>query len=326
MTIPPPRVRRARANPAPATRGSRSRAGRNRAARGKPGGEKGSQPGGGKGGPPSQDKGNAPGESRGGESPKGDQKSEDATAQDAKGRADDLNRGSEEDKQAAAKDLKDIANKAKDPQARKAAQEALDKAREDFGKPGDKPEAPQTKPEDATGDDVKQLAAKASGNDPAGRAQARGQLGDIANKAKDEKARKGAREELDKAWKDWVKAAQDNPRQREKAGKQRPNMLQLEKFRETVDPNILKDMKMTKEQFDQFMRDYADLANRTLTDGADDKHVPVGGAPGTLPAMRGTPTVPATGTNDPRGGRPALPPPEYRDSRTELLRRLNIPR
>ena len=35
--------------------------------------------------------------------------------------------------------------------------------------------------------------------------------------------------------------------------------MQLEEFRKKVDPNILKDLKMSKEEFDRFLRDYADL-------------------------------------------------------------------
>jgi hypothetical protein len=289
---------------------------------GKTGGEKGGKPGGAKGGP--ENKGDAPGTARGGASPKGEPKPEDATAQDARNRAGDLNRGSEEDRQAAAKDLKDIADKAKDDQARQAAREGLAKARESFGKPGEPSDA---KPEGATGDDVKQLAAKARNGDPKDRAAARGQLGEIAKKAKDADARKGAREELDKAFDEWLNAGQDRPRRREQAAKSRPSAIQLEEFRKKVDPNILKDMKMSKEQFDQFLRDYADLADRTPNAPEDDdKPVGVGRAGGTLPNMGGKTIQPGKGTNDPRGTGRAKPPPEYRDARDEFLRRLNLPR
>ena len=37
-------------------------------------------------------------------------------------------------------------------------------------------------------------------------------------------------------------------------------MMQLEEFRKKVDKNVLKDMKMSKEDFEKFLKDYADQA------------------------------------------------------------------
>ena len=52
------------------------------------------------------------------------------------------------------------------------------------------------------------------------------------------------------------------PLEAREAGAHRASMMQLEEFRKTVDKDVLKKMKMSREEFEKFLRDYADLAKR----------------------------------------------------------------
>src|SRR5262249_1184110 len=55
----------------------------------------------------------------------------------------------------------------------------------------------------------------------------------------------------------------DGPAARpEKARPHRASVLQLEEFKKKVDKDILRKLKMSPEQFEQFLKDYADLVRR----------------------------------------------------------------
>ncbi len=58
----------------------------------------------------------------------------------------------------------------------------------------------------------------------------------------------------------------ENP---EKPATPRPSMLQLEEFRKKVDKDILKDMKMSPEEFAKFLKDYEELARRQPKDATE---------------------------------------------------------
>src|SRR5262249_59396907 len=97
-------------------------------------------------------------------------------------------------------------------------------------------------------------------------------------------------------------------------------------FRNKVDPNVLRDAKMSKEQFEQFLRDYAELARRQPK--TEDKEVvpPAGRTGETLPSMVGKPSKASNKKPDDlrNEGKPK-PPPEYRKAHDEFLKRLLTP-
>jgi hypothetical protein len=99
-------------------------------------------------------------------------------------------------------------------------------------------------------------------------------------------------------------------------------MLQLEEFKKSIDPNVLKDAKMSREQFEKFLRDYAELARRREKAEKEDA---VRGGSTTLPSTGGTvsPTTPGAKPDDLRGtGRPT-PPIEVRGRYEDFIKRLN---
>jgi collagen type III alpha len=122
----------------------------------------------------------------------------------------------------------------------------------------------------------------------------------------------------------------DDPEaRREKPEAHRASMLQLEEFRKKVDKDILKDMKMSKEDFDRFLKDYAELAKRQTKAAAE---APEAVAPprvgGTLPTIAGGPrkTTGSGKTDDLKSDGRAQPPPGYRDPYADFVRRLNMPK
>lgn len=112
------------------------------------------------------------------------------------------------------------------------------------------------------------------------------------------------------------------PGPKEKPATARAMMLQLEEFRKAVSPDVLKNAKMSREQFERFLKDYAALAKRRQ-EREDERDNVRPGAPTALPSVGGvTGRPPATGPDTARGtGRPK-PPPEYRESYADFLKRL----
>src|SRR5262249_10234504 len=98
----------------------------------------------------------------------------------------------------------------------------------------------------------------------------------------------------------------------QKPEKSRASMMQLEEFKKKVDKNVLQKMKMSPEQFEKFLRDYADLARRQDLHKNDEK-APGFSKGGNLPTAGGAQMKPTgDAKNDLRNeGRPK-PPPEYR--------------
>jgi hypothetical protein len=115
------------------------------------------------------------------------------------------------------------------------------------------------------------------------------------------------------------------PGRKQKPANSRAMMLQLEEFKKSIDPNILKDAKMSREQFEKFLRDYEELARRREKAEKEDA---VRGGPPTLPSTGGkvSPTTPGAKADDLRGAGRPRPPSEYADRYDDFIKGLNSPR
>ena len=104
----------------------------------------------------------------------------------------------------------------------------------------------------------------------------------------------------------------------ERPASHRPSALQLEEFRKRVNPDVLKDAKMSKEDFERFLKDYADLAKRQQAAGPDRDTAPAPGRAGGagLPSIGGRAVKPAGAgkPDDTRSEGTPKPPPEYREA------------
>lgn len=116
--------------------------------------------------------------------------------------------------------------------------------------------------------------------------------------------------------------SEESPRaRRERPVGARATMLQLEEFRKSVGDDILKDAKMSREQFENFLKDYSALAKRIKDEEERDNAVP--GTAGALPTVGGIGTKPPPGSPEAaRGAGRPTPPTEYRESFADFLRRL----
>src|SRR5262249_35434398 len=108
----------------------------------------------------------------------------------------------------------------------------------------------------------------------------------------------------------------------QKAQRARASQLQLERFQKKVDEKVLEKAQMSREQFQKFLRDYADLARRQQSE--KDEGPLAKSSDGQSHASGGTEMKPTgKGKDDVRNeGRPK-PPPGYRDQTNEVIRRLN---
>jgi hypothetical protein len=111
----------------------------------------------------------------------------------------------------------------------------------------------------------------------------------------------------------------------EKAAPAPATELQLQKFKNAVNPDILKDLRMSPEEFERFLKKYEDLAKRTAA--ATEKVPGSQAGAGNLPALGGanTPTTPGTQPTGPGLTTRPLPPPGYREANKEFLRQLAQP-
>lgn len=113
----------------------------------------------------------------------------------------------------------------------------------------------------------------------------------------------------------------------EEAAPAPPTELQLRKFRDAVTPDVLKDLRMTPEDFERFLKKYEEMAKRPEYA----REVLPGSRPGVgLPALGGGNRPPATATGaTPTTGpgtinRPQAPP-GYDEAYAEFLRQLAKP-
>ncbi len=298
----------------------------------------------------SGESGAKPGEKKGDGGGKGEKQAENAKPSDV----DDLTRKLQDPDRRksgeAKRDLEEIKDKARDPESREAAKEALEKERkasqpgqnkpaggESGDKKGEKKEGDGKKGQgEAKGGDPKDPSEKGSSKGP-GKGKEAGEGPDKEGKApgkgkdrgdgKGETPGGGMKGEREPGT---GSSDGDDPKtSREKPEAHRASMLQLEEFRKKVDEDVLKDMKMSKEDFDRFLKDYAELTKRQAKAAAE---APEAIAPpkvgGTLPTIAGGPRK-TTGSGKPddlkSDGR-AQPPPGYRDPYADFVRRLNMPK
>jgi hypothetical protein len=243
----------------------------------------------------------------------------------------------------AKRELADIRDKARDGDAREAAGKALDEARKadqpGQGKATDsKAEAGVKKPAEKEGaggmGESKGKAGMEEGNpgEGAGKEGAGDKREGKAPPGKAKGTENGTADNPgeglsgDRRPGDGTDSTELQPARKEQALRHRASMMQLDEFRKKVDADVLKDAKMSAEQYNQFLRDYAELARRqnTNTDEPDSPSTP--GRTGTLPSLGGK-TIKPSGTSKQEvrsEGRPK-PPPEYRDAHKDFLNRLVTP-
>lgn len=111
----------------------------------------------------------------------------------------------------------------------------------------------------------------------------------------------------------------------EQAAPAPPTELQLQKFKDAVNKDVLKDLRMSPEEFERFLKKYEELAKRP---GNATEKVPASQpGTGTLPAIGGNTTTGQPGTQPTGPGLQTRPqaPPGYREANKEFLRLLSQP-
>jgi hypothetical protein len=284
-----------------------------------------------------------------------DGKPEDTTPEDVARLAQHLRNGDDRTRGDAQKRLEQVKDRAKDPQAREDATEALKKdgdgaANAAAGKagPGKGPEAPP-KGSDPTaegkhgkGESADSGTTKKDGGPPAAR-QGEGKDGKDGD-ASDGKGRNSSgmakgpgkrggsgNDPGNGAPGDRSTAGNGSPSEPplpgkgDKPGTHRPSMLQLEEFKKLVDSKVLKDAKLTEEEYQRFLKAYEEAASHQKDVKRPDK--PIEPMPGVrLPSIKGSSTDPVNRSpDDLRGDGRALPPPAYRDAYREFTREFSRP-
>jgi hypothetical protein len=111
------------------------------------------------------------------------------------------------------------------------------------------------------------------------------------------------------------------PAKRERPVGSRATQLQLEDFRKSVGEDVLKEAKMSREQFERFLKDYSALADRRRQQEEERDNIRPG-TPGSLPSSGGIGSPGPSGRENLPGAARPKPPSEYRDSYADFLRRL----
>ncbi len=257
--------------------------------------------------------GSAPSEGK-----KGSANQRGATPSDVEQAAKDLQSNDPQRRRKAARDLQDMKEQAQDAATRDAAGKALDQAkkegrldqdggdgqagRKDKGKEGGagkdrgKGRDPKKGPGDGTSDSEKGRQDNPTGSNPgAGGDRPRTNPGNGGT-------------------------SREPPKRGDRPEKHRASMLQLEEFRKSVDRDILQKAKMSPEQFERFLRDYADLVRRQR-DLDEPEKLPGPSRGGKLPAAGGRAIERKDGKAGDlhNQGRPK-PPPGYRESYQDFLK------
>lgn len=285
------------------------------------------KPGAGKTGKPSEDQ-NA-GENKG--------NARDATREEVERLGKEMKGKDAKGREKAKEQLQEIKDKAGDGDVREAAKKELD-GQPGKGKPGpEKGEAGEAKPgegSEGAGKGNPMGDAEGKGEKPGGTSDKEGggekddgnQPG--AAKGEDGPAGNNPGEGMkgDRRPGGDGGGGRELPAAPEKAGKHRASVMQLEEFRKKVDPNVLRDLKWSEEQFKQFLKDYEALARKQEAAGEErDVAPPAGSRAGPLPTMGGRAIKPSgPGKTDVRSEGTAKPPPEYRDAHQEFLRQLRL--
>jgi hypothetical protein len=203
------------------------------------------------------------------------------------------------------KDLQNMAQKAKDPKAQEEAKKAL----EDFAKKA-KEEAAKAKPED-----IAKLAKDLKSTDPATREAAKRKL-ELAQQLSEDKEVRGQAElamktgeerpPIDPSGEDKVEGGKANPEYEKKS-----SALTLRQFKDMVNKDILKDLGMSKEQFDDVLKG---LKDRAVREPLDDL---LTGEPGTNRKSQGAKAYEYAGPKNKgntKAGAGGDAPPEFKGS------------
>lgn len=278
----------------------------------KPGGKDGDdRPGRGKSPDAGEGKDKA-GEGRPGNEPR------DAKPMDVKQTAQKLQDADPDRRQKAARDLKQMAQNARDEQAKRDAKQAIEdgKAKGQLDQNGDAKGASEQSKRDAGGPDADGPGkAGDRGEDKRGQSkagQAKGkEAGDPAGGSDDSRENSGGGGEA------------SQPKKSQTPDEARASQLQLERFARRVDADALRRLKMSREDFERFLRDYEEMARRQARQRRPDEAVPGPSPGGKLPVGGGNQLSPTgEGKDDLRDEGRAKPPPGYRDAYNEMLRRL----
>ncbi len=120
---------------------------------------------------------------------------------------------------------------------------------------------------------------------------------------------------------------QGPPVERSRPLPSRASVEQLERFKNKVDKDVLKDLKMSEEDYRRFLQAYEEMLKRQQAEKPDAEEGAVPGAPGSLPSTgsrRVRPDGAKPGTDVGAGGR-ALPPPPYRDAYRKFTEKIATP-
>jgi hypothetical protein len=107
----------------------------------------------------------------------------------------------------------------------------------------------------------------------------------------------------------------------------RASVEQLERFKKKVDKDVLKDLKMSEEDYRRFLKAYEEMARREAAEKPSPDEGAAPGAPSALPSTgsrRVRPDGAKPGTDVGAGGR-ALPPPPYRDAYRKFTEKIAGP-
>jgi hypothetical protein len=282
---------------------------------------------------PSKTDGDSPGET----SPK------EATPKDVADAAKDLKSPDPQKRQKAAKKLGEIAQTAKDEQARKDAKDALkdaDAKAEEGNKPKEgssdsvgKPMEPKEKPGDdkaGKGGEPSPMGAKTPMDNPKegadkGNGQTQGKKKPMTDKTAPGQSGPGNKHTNNRPDEKVAEEPSSKPATPEKPVEQNASVLQLRKFLEAVDPKVLADAKVDpakwkqlEDQARKYLKDHPPTdAKETL---AGSRQSPLNNTAGKVSNSAGqTPTA-----DSDNGGR-ALPPPGYRDTYKEFTKELSKP-
>jgi hypothetical protein len=122
-------------------------------------------------------------------------------------------------------------------------------------------------------------------------------------------------------------AGHEPPVERSKPEASRASVEQLERFRKKVDKDVLKDMKMSEEDYRRFLKAYEEMVERQGAGKPAADEDPAPGGASSLPSTGSKRERPGAkgAANDGGTGGAALPPPPYRDAYREFTKKLATP-
>ena len=259
----------------------------------------------------------------------GDASPQEAKPKDVAEAAKDLKSIDPQKREKAAKKLGEIAQTAKDEEARKEAQDALKDAVDKPENGGKPKEGPSAEPKEKTGKNGEPapMGDKTPMDTPKGdKEKDAGQPPDKKNPMTDKKApgKSGPGDQRDK---NPDEEAPENksaiPASPEKPVEQKASVLQLRKFLEAVGPKALDDAKadpakwkQLEEQARKYLKDHPPTGDKETLAGS--RQGPLNSTAGRVSNSAGQ-----TPTDDADGDGRALPPPGYRDTYKEFTKELS---